>query len=79
MYISVDKLSDSHLELSEEEQTRLLAEYEAERKLMKEGKGEDKEIGNSGLLIEKERKDMIIVSTSETTSVSTGSTGDKGM
>jgi len=62
----------------EEEQTRILAEYEAERKMMKDsGKKNDENEGNSAVLIEREKKDMIIVSTSATTSVSTGSTGDK--
>lgn len=73
----MDKLSD-HIELSEEEQVRLLAEYEAERKQMKERKSDEKEIG-SGVLIEREKKDMVIVSNSATTSTSaTSSTGDKG-
>lgn len=78
MKFSVDKLSD-HIELSEEEQVRLLAEYEAERKqIMKERKTDEKDV-DSGTLIEREKKDMIIVSTSATTSTSgTSSTEDKG-
>lgn len=77
MKFLVDKLSD-HIELSEEEQVRLLAEYEAERKQMKERKPDEKDV-DSGTLIEREKKDMIIVSTSATTSTSaTSSTGDKG-
>ncbi|XP_054276117.1 BSD domain-containing protein 1-like isoform X2 [Macrosteles quadrilineatus] len=67
-------------ELSEEEQIRILAEYEAERKMMKESDKKSEENGvnvNSAVLIEREKKDMIIVSTSATTSLSTGSTGDK--
>uniref|UniRef100_A0A1B6J0V6 BSD domain-containing protein n=1 Tax=Homalodisca liturata TaxID=320908 RepID=A0A1B6J0V6_9HEMI len=71
----VDKLSDQ-IEISEEEQIRLLAEYEAERKQLKERKHEEKN-ADSAVLIEREKKDMVIVSTSATTSVSTASTTDK--
>uniref|UniRef100_A0A1B6L996 BSD domain-containing protein n=1 Tax=Graphocephala atropunctata TaxID=36148 RepID=A0A1B6L996_9HEMI len=68
----VEKINE--MEIPEEEQIRLLAEYEAERKLLKDRKHEDV---NSPMLIERERKDMVIVSTSATTSVSTASTTDK--
>lgn len=70
-----ESLSD-HIELTEEEQTQILSEYEKERKLLTETKKVEKEEYNNSQLIEKERKDMVIVSTSATNSVSTSS-GDK--
>lgn len=73
---SVEKLSE-HIDISEEEQIRLLAEYEAEQKILKQRETEVKDSNSSGL-IEREKKDMVIVSTSETTSVSTASNCDKG-
>uniref|UniRef100_A0A1B6EDN0 BSD domain-containing protein n=1 Tax=Clastoptera arizonana TaxID=38151 RepID=A0A1B6EDN0_9HEMI len=67
-----------HIELTEEEQIKILEDYERERKekeLMKEDKGVVER--NSPSLIEKEKKDMVIICNSTTGSVSTGSTGDK--